>query len=239
MKNNKNSILMIVLVFQTIFVFGQEPLVGAKDLLTNISNNYSSKVKDFSASFKWIQDDKIQTGTVLFKNPQKMRMDFSDPKGQVIVTNGYEFWVYLENMNLVLQQDLMAKEKKTEDDGKVSVVESPILINPVGFDKFIKEYAIEYHENKSLTDYTDGTKVYQFKLIKWRSSQNGFNVVYLTVQPDGLTRKVEGITAAYKKVVLEFDNYAINQGISELKFEFDKPTHANTVNNFISKQGEN
>ena len=215
---------------------GQEQLVGAKNMLLQISSLYKEKIQDYSATITWTQDDKIQKGNIRFKNPQKMRIDFSDPKGQIIVTNGYEFFIFIEHMNLLLQQDLISREKERSDDGKLEIKTPEVLSVPVGYDKFVTDYAIEYLASKNTIEHTDGTQVYQFKLIRWKSSQQGFNAINLTIQPNGLIRKVEGFTAAYKKVILEFDDYTINTGLSDLVFEFNPPAHANKVSNFITKQ---
>lgn len=235
--------MLLFFLFSVVFTTGaQEQLVGAKDLLKSISDHYRETVKDFEATVKWSQDNEVQEGRLWFKNPQKLRIDFDTPKGQVLCSNGYEFWVYIDTMNVTLHQEILQKEKKREGDGKMVTVDPAILTVPVGYDRFLKEYAIEYVDAKNLMDYDDGSgnisKVYKLKLIRWRSSQNGFNMVYLTIQPDGLIRKVEGITAAYKKIVFELNGYKINQGIPDLKFEYEPPAHANTVKNFISKQGD-
>lgn len=220
----------------------QEQLLGAKDLLASISETYKTTIKDYEAKITWTQDKDVQAGNLWFKNPQKLRIDFTEPKGQVLCTNGYEFWVYIDNMNVTLHQDILAKEKEKDENGKLVVKEQNVLLQAIGFDKFLKDYAIEYQDAKTLQEYTDKNgntvSVYKFKLIRWRSSQNGFNVIYLTVEPNGLIRRVEGITAAYKKIVFELDDYNVNPGIADLKFEYEPPAHANTVNNFISNQGD-
>ena len=84
----------------------------------------------------------------------------------------------------------------------------------------------------------DGSEVYQFKLIRWRSTPNGFNSVYLYIQEDGMMRKVEGITAAYQKITYQIDDIKINQNISKAAFDYEPPAHTNTVENFIINQGD-
>lgn len=238
------SKLFFCFLFCSIFIHlnAQEQLLGAKDLLASISETYKTTIKDFEVQVTWTQEKDVQTGTLWFKNPQKLRIDFTEPKGQVLCTNGYEFWVYVDSMNVTLHQDILAKEKEKDENGKLVVKEQNVLLEAVGFDRFLKDYAIEYQDAKTLQEYTDKngnvTSVYKFKLIRWRSSQNGFNMIYLTVEPNGLIRKVEGITAAYKKIIFELDDYKVNPGIADLKFEYDPPAHANTVNNFISNQGD-
>ncbi|MBR3731490.1 MAG: hypothetical protein IKN25_02470 [Spirochaetales bacterium] len=63
-------------------------------------------------------------------------------------------------------------------------------------------------------------------------------MVYLTIEENGLIRRVEGITAAYKKIILEIDNIKTNVGISDLVFDYELPAGANVVDNFISKPEE-
>ena len=54
----------------------QEQLLGAKDLLASISETYKTTIKDFEAQVTWTQEKDVQTGTLWFKNPQKLRIDF-------------------------------------------------------------------------------------------------------------------------------------------------------------------
>lgn len=237
MKTYKASIFIIFLtVLFNSALFPQEELLSAKELLQRISDNFKINIQDYQANIKWIQKDQTQIGTLYFKNPQKMRIDFSDPKGQVICTNGYELWLYVEYLNLILHQKLLEKEKKKDEEGKTELIENPILIDAVGLDRFLTDYSIEYFETKEKVFYKDNTKVYKLKLIRWRSSKNGFNTVYLTVQDNGLIRKVEGVTAAYRHIVLEIDDIEINKNIGDLTFNYKPPPHANTVENFITTQ---
>ncbi|MCG8569749.1 MAG: hypothetical protein MJB14_06390, partial [Spirochaetes bacterium] len=130
------------------------------------------------------------------------------------------------------------KEKEKDEEGKTTIIENPILINPVGMDQFINNYVIEYHESKTKITLADGTGGYKFKLIRKRSSQNSFNVVYLTITETGIIREVEGITAALQKVTLKMTNIKTNQGISDNLFVYDPPSHTNVVDNFITNQGD-
>jgi len=220
-------------------MFSQDELVSAKDLLQKLSILFKTNVKDFEADVKWIQDKDTQKGTLFFKNPQKLRINFTDPSKQVICSNGYMLWVYIDYLNLILKQEILSKDKTKSDDGKTQTVINPILINPVGYDRFLTDYAIEYNEIKTQVDYKDGSKVYQFKLFRWRSSKSGFNSILLTVSAnDGLVRRVEGVTTAYRRVVLEIDNIKLNKNIGDLVFNYEPPAHANTVDNFITNQGD-
>jgi len=63
-------------------------------------------------------------------------------------------------------------------------------------------------------------------------------MIYLTVQENGVIRKIEGITAAFRKITIEMDNVKTNINIPDLKFNYEPPAHARTMDNFITNQGE-
>jgi outer membrane lipoprotein carrier protein len=253
-----SALLVLILSFGVYNLMPQEELIGAKELLQKISNKFKAEVKDFKADIKWIQGNNTQKGEIIFKNPQKVKINFNDPAGQVICSNGYDLWVYISTLNTILHQKIMDRQRiKTDTKGKTDSGKNkngqnkskndqskseppvnPIFLNPVGYDKFLSEYSVEYDETKDKIAYTDGTKVYKFKLIRWRSSKSSFNVIFLTVQENGLARQIEGITASYRKIVYQLDNYKVNNNISELLFDYEPPAHATLIDNFISEQQE-
>jgi len=234
----RKIVLILFSLFLTIFIFAQEELLSAKDLLQKFSDNFKKNVKDYEADIKWYQDDSVQSGKLYFKNPQKLRVNFSDPNKQVIATNGYTIWVYIDYLNLVLKQDILQKEKTKREDGKTETVVNPILLNPMGYNKFLTNYSIEYYEGKTKTQYKDGKMVYKMKLIRWKSSRYGFNSLILTIEDSGLIRRIEGFTATMRRIVLELDNIKLNTNIGDAFFSYQPPSYANTVENFITSYGE-
>ena len=236
---NRIIITFFLILCCTISAYAQdEELLSAKDLLGKFSDNFRKNIQDYEGDILWTQGETVNKGRVQFKNPQKVKIVFSEPNKQEICSNGYDLWVYIDYLRIVLRQQILEKEKKKTADGKTATIINPILINPMGYDKFLTNYSIEFYGSKNKTDYKDGKKVYQMKLVRWRSSKNGFNVVYLTIEENGLIRRVEGITAAYKKIILEIDNIKTNVGISDLVFDYELPAGANVVDNFISKPEE-
>ncbi len=245
--------IILLIIFTSVnILLPQEELLSAKTLLEKLSESFKTNVRDLKAEITLSQGNSNSTGVLLFKNPQKVRIDFTDPANQVICSNGYELWVYIPYLNIVLHQDILAKERlksdededaqdnnkpnsNSEPEAEEKITTNPILLNPVGLDKFLTEYAIEYHETKEKINYKDNSKVYQLKLIRWRSSKHGFNVIYLTVQDNGIIRQVKGITAAYKQIKLDIDKIQLNTNISDLKFDYEPPAHTSTVDDFINK----
>jgi outer membrane lipoprotein-sorting protein len=235
----KKIISCFIFILSVYFLYPQDDLLGAKQLLQKFSDIMKSSIRDYQADIKWTIDNNIQKGTLFFKNPQKLRINFTEPGGQVICTNGYILWVYIDYMNLALKQEVLQKDKVKGEDGSVQSLVNPVLLSPVGFDRFLSDYSIEYQDTTSKVDYKDGTKVYKLKLIRWKSLRSGFNTVYLTIQENGLVRRVEAVTASYRKVILELDNIQLNKNLGDSTFNYEPPAQANTIENFISNQGEN
>src|SRR4030042_2014077 len=172
----KIFLILSIIIIITGLSYPQENLLSAGDLLKSISENFKKNVKDFKADIKWTQGASIQKGKLYFKNPQKLKILFTDPANQVICTNGYELWIFIPYMSLVLHQDILHKSKKKSEEGKTVVVDNPVLLTPEGLDKFISDYSIEFNETKQKVNYKD-TKVYQFKLIRWKKSRSFFNFI--------------------------------------------------------------
>ena len=88
--------------------------------------------------------------------------------------------------------------------------------------------------NKLLTNASDIRELYDdtINYIKKKAVEPEFNNIY------NLTRDLVNHLLAAVKDIVELDDYKVNPGIADLKFEYDPPAHANTVNNFISNQGD-
>lgn len=244
-------LVILVYILNVNFVFSAvDQVIGAKELLEKISNNFKQTVKDYEADFKWIQSDNVQEGKLYFKNSQKLRLNFTNPPNQVICTNGYDLWFYMPAYNYLLTQKLLSKEKKivsfeeeeskkkNKKDTNKNENQNPdiVFFAPIGFDKLLSDYAVEFNESKTLINY-NGHMVYSFKLIRWKTSKNGINVIYLFVEPNGIIRKFEGITASYRKITIELNNIKINTGIDDKIFDYNPPSHVRILENFMS--GEN
>lgn len=238
MINIKNVFILVINFIFLFIIYSQDELVSAKDLLQSFSDNFKKNVKDYEADIKWYQDDSVLVGKIYFKNPQKLRINFTDPNKQIICTNGYTLWVFIDYLNLTLKQEILQKEKSKTTEGKTQAIVNPLLINPMGYDKFLSNYSIEYYGGKTKSQYKDGKMVYKMRLIRWKSSKYGFNSLIITVEDNGLIRRVEGVTAALRKIVLEIDNIKLNIGISDNFFDYQPPSYANTLENFITTYGE-
>jgi outer membrane lipoprotein-sorting protein len=82
----------------------QEIVTGA-DFFNRVAQNYAN-IQDYIAEFEMIIDDTLMSGTIFFKDPNKMRIDFTDPEDQVLVSDGEILQVYVDEYDVTLTQSL-------------------------------------------------------------------------------------------------------------------------------------
>jgi outer membrane lipoprotein-sorting protein len=230
----KITIYITFLFLSLAIICPQDDLIGPKNLMEKLSEQFKNNVKDFKADIKWTTGDTVWTGKIFFKNPQKLKVEFKDPPNQVICTNGYELWVFIPALSAILHQNILDKEKKKNDDGSVETIKNPILLSLVGYDKFLSDYSIEYDGVKEKVAFKD-TQVYKLKLIRWKSSRNGINTIYLLIQDNGIIRQIKGITASFRQITIDYDNVTTNSNIGDMLFNYEPPAHATVIDDFMSK----
>ena len=94
----------------SIFAFFSNQLVAqnittASAYFKTISEYYAS-LKDYEVDFEMKVDKKESAGKISYKNPDLLRMDYSNPEEQVIVFNGDMLVIYLPGSSAVLQQQV-------------------------------------------------------------------------------------------------------------------------------------
>ncbi len=205
--------------------------VAAQDIETaasyfdKISDNYSH-IDDYEANIAITQNDSVMRGIIYYKEPAFMRIDFSDPADQVIVTNGQTLTIYIPRQSAVFQQTL--KKGGPQAGGGAS------LANRQGLELLRKNYTIAYLTSPDPVplDADSPEKVVKLKL-EWRSTDEGFRQLELDVGANGLIRRIVGITVGFEKVQLDFTDIETNQNIPDGRFKYDPPQTANIYPNFL------
>ncbi len=93
-----------------IFFLGSTYL-GGHDILTaeiffdRISNTYG-EVKDYIAQVTITVEKDVMEGTLYYKTPNLLRIDFSAPAEQVLVTDGKKLTIYIPQYRVVMAQTL-------------------------------------------------------------------------------------------------------------------------------------
>lgn len=119
MKLNK---LFIIIILFTNFLYADPPhnwkshSMVAKEVI----QTYRS-LKTYRANFVIKTKNKVQSGIAYFKEPGKVRFEFTQPYGDLLISDGKILWIIIGSQNLVGKQDL-SLDVKNEDNRPIFAV---------------------------------------------------------------------------------------------------------------------
>lgn len=193
-------------------------ITTANEFFKEVSDKYAS-FKDYSATVDITVDKKDMSATVLYLAPDKMRMDFSEPASQTIVYDGKKLICYLPENTSVLTQESANTNPATAE----------------GLSLLRRYYSVSYEESQAVVPLEEGSDEKVVKLIFWRrTASESFRYLKISVDPNTkLIRRIVAVTPGGTTYQFDFKNYEINQGITEKRFQYDIPSGANSIDNFL------
>lgn len=200
-----------------------QEIVTAAQYFNTVSEKYGS-VGDYSAKVAILQGKTAMEGTLFYKNPNKLRIEFSNPAGQVISSDGKVLTVYLPRYNVAFTQEL-----KKRSEASIAAMASK-----QGLNLLKSSYSISYVTGPETTplDGTAGESVVKLKLT-WRSGNQAFRQLEISVGQSGYIRRIIGLTAAQQTIQFDFTSIKTNVGIPDTRFDYDSPPTANMIRNFL------
>jgi len=220
--NNKLFSLVFLILQLAIRSSGQE-ILTAENFLDRVSATYG-EVKDYIAQVRITAEKEVMEGTLFYKIPNLLRIDFSNPEEQVLVTDGRKLTLYIPQYRVVMSQTL--KRRSSAAIAAMASRQGLLLLK--------RNYSIAYLQSPSPVPLEEKSKEMVTKLkLSWKSSDEGFRELILSVNSEGLIRRIEGITVGYQRIVFDFRNIRVNQNIPESRFRYDPPASANVIENFL------
>jgi len=208
--------------------------VVAQDILTaaaffdRVSENYGG-TEDYSAEISITStteaDNRQNSGGVLvYRTPNRIRIDFEDPVGQVLVTDGEVLMVYIPVYNVVLQQNLRRRSEESLAG----------LASEQGLNLLKRNYSIAYLDTPDRVPLEEDSDEMVTKLkLDWRSTNEGYRQLILSIDEDFVIRRIVGVTVNYREVQFDFFDVQLNTGIPEARFDYEPPGSANLFTNFL------
>lgn len=196
-------------------------MVSAEKFFANLSASYG-KVKDYEANLAIAQGKSVSRGKISYKSPLYLFIRFDDPANQVICFDGEKLTVYLPAEQVVLQQRY---KKKTP-----SQIEG--LTTSQGLGLLQRNYSIGYLSGPSPVPLEEGSKEMVVKLKLVARGSTSYSQMVISVK-DSLVRRVEGTQTSGDKVVMDFANIRINQGVPDSRFAYDAPPYANVIQDWL------
>ncbi len=222
----KKQIIAVIFIFLLLFTAVMAPaqeILTAEKYFDEISDRYG-KVQDYEANITITKGDTVMKGVIYYKSPNLLRIDFTEPKDQVLVTNGEELTIYIPKYEVIMKQKLRKRSN--------AAVAS--MASKQGLTFLKRNYGIGYLIGPSPVplDEKSKEKVIKLKLTS-RSNIEGFRQIILSIGENGLIRRIKAVTINYDELVFDFTDIKINQNIPDTRFDYDAPAYANVFNNFL------
>ncbi|MDA3951621.1 MAG: outer membrane lipoprotein carrier protein LolA [Spirochaeta sp.] len=204
-------------------------LLTAQDIQTAVSffDELSARygeVEDYHAELRITREESESTGTIEYRIPNQVRVDFEEPAGQVLVSDGELLQVYIPEHNVVLEQSL-----RRRSEGAIAT-----LANEQGLNLLRQNYSIAYLDTPEAVPLDEGSDEMVIKLrLNWRNSNEGYRQLIISVDDDMLIRRIIGVTASYEEIQFDFEDVVVNRGIPDSRFDYEAPSSANTFDSFL------
>lgn len=202
-----------------------QEITSASSFFESVAERYAGII-DYSADVSMSVDDNKMFGRLIYRRPDRIRIDFSQPAKQVIVSDGDILQVHIPRYDVTLTQKLADAPQSAP--GSMATQEGLTLMR--------RAYNIAYKSGPGTVfideDRGTGEKVTKL-LLTWRNTNQGFRQLELSISSGKFIRRIDGITADRKNVRIDYSNIQINIGIASSRFDFDSPPTANKYDNFL------
>lgn len=203
---------------------------GAQEFLTpakyfdQVSSQFG-RIKDYQAVVTIDQNDGELTmkGNLIYKSPNKLRIDFAEPREQVLAMDGELLSIYIPKYSYILEQKLKRRSQAT-----IALMASTQELS------YLKEnYSVAYLVGPDPIPLDDSSseRVVTLK-FQSHSSVEGFRQLEISFTLEGMIRRVKGSTIN-KTLVLDLKNVRTNQNIPDARFDYEAPVHANVHKDFL------
>lgn len=225
---------ILLLLYAVGIVTSQDSILTANAFFTSVSETLGS-IQNYEVDMTLSVNSNDMQARVSFKQPNLLRIDFSDPAAQVIVFNGNLLTIYLPGQRAILSQSVQ---------GDNSSASGANLATPQGLALMHRYYSIKYETGQTpvpLDSEVAGTPEADELVIKLllerKNISEGFRTIKLSITPESLLiRRVEAVATNGQRFMFDFSNYVINQSMPNARFIYNTPSSANTYNDFLSTE---
>ena len=205
-------------------------LTTAPDFFQQVSEKYAS-INQYEATIKISANKSEMEGSVSFKKPSMLRIDFTQPENQVVVYNGTELLIYLPRSSAVLRQNVAVEEDSS------SAANAAQVLAPTGLSLMSRYYSVQY-ENGPNPEPIDSENPKSKKVIKLlltrKNNAESFRMMNVAVDPKTLLIvSINAVTTNDEVFSFSFEDYVLNEDIPDTRFLYDIPPDANEYNNFL------
>ena len=200
-----------------------QDIVTPSVFLDRVSSKFS-EIRDYSAdvTISAEGDQEPMAGRLSYRSPNRVRIDFTRPREQVLSSNGETLVVYVPRYSYVLEQKLQKRSEST-----LALMASS---RELGYLK--THYSAAYVVGPEPVPLEEGSRELVTKLKFQSLSVDGFRRLEIAFDRNLMYRRVTASTAS-RTIVMDIKNVRMNQGIPEARFDYRPPASANVYRNFL------
>lgn len=182
---------------------------------------------DFSLSIKDSNKSKVSSGLATYGEGGKLNFTFSQPAGDVIVSNGQMLYVYVAKLRAVGKQPLKAKDKEGKALYSAGTSE--------GLSNLFRRYHYRFDKPEQPREVEGGR--YFILDLKEKEITGGYDKITLFVSPESyLIQKMRASSPSGRTVELTFSNIKLNPTVEPKIFQFKEPDNVKIVDNPLTTE---
>ncbi len=221
-RGSRTTMMLCALLLVPAGLFAQQVLT-AREFFDTVAANYAS-IEDYTADMVWRDERGTMRGTLIYKRPNLVRIDFTEPQDQLLVSDGRRLLVYVPAHNVRLTQTL--RDQVGAAPGGIATAEGLALMR--------RNYNIAYLEGPEPVPIREGSSTFVTRLrLDRRQASEGFRQLILSVDENGFIREIVGTKVDWEEVTMELSNIRTNQRISDQVFQEAGDSSASIEENFL------
>ncbi|MDX1960873.1 MAG: outer membrane lipoprotein carrier protein LolA [Leptospiraceae bacterium] len=226
----KHSLLSLVLCLGIVGSLGSQShnWNSPSEVVKKVKKKYT-EMKSMTADFKILTTNGKKTsslkGTSQYKNPGKIRYDFTQPDGDAIVSNGKTLWIYIKKIGAAGIQAMDIQKKNSNNE--------PIFQpgSPTGLSRMFRKYHYKFDSTTQPQKLEDGNSYFVLALEQ-REKIGGFETMTLYIDSnDYLIKKAIGRDARGKETTIEYSKIVLDSEIQDGVFNYQISGNAKIVQN--------
>jgi outer membrane lipoprotein-sorting protein len=220
---SKSLFFIIGGIFALTLPLAAQEILTAENFFDQVSEVYG-EVRDYIAKATIVQEKEVMSGTLYYKSPNLLRIDFTSPAEQVLVTDGSRLTVYIPLYRVVMSQALRRRPAGA----------LPSMVSKQGLALLKRNYYMAFLEGPGKVPLDPGSSLMVTKLkLTWRTNSEGFREMVLSVNSQNMICRIDAVTVGYQKIQFSFEDIKVNQNIPDARFKYDPPASANVQENFL------
>ncbi len=204
------ALLLLLVLFQDSYATKTSDMA-----LRELIKNYES-IRSFTGTIETTINNKSSKGSIKFKKPNKVAIDFYSPEPRKIISDGKNIWIYLSRENTTIKQPILPKDRGFSI--YVSDYENP-------FSRLFDEYIV--------TSFSESGNTYVFKMKPKPGVVTGFTEIYIVAYKQGLLQEFSGITIDKSKFSVKYSYSSINPELDDREFFFSPPANSQVFSNIF------